>query len=174
VDRARVWRGVRPGTPTHVKLANIWITINTGGGPTPDKSDIILEIPEDRNHFDTFLNLRVADIWAVYTEWRARGARFLTAPIDNHGYELRCYVQDPDGRIIEVGKRPGCSNDSGDRRHDGWRIVSSSSATALAGRRCAIQAAPRAAGAAVPAGGLPTPVLGGGDGAVLVQVPVLA
>jgi hypothetical protein len=32
------------------------------------------------------------------------GAGFLTEPLDNHGWELRCYMRDPDGYIIEVGQ----------------------------------------------------------------------
>ena len=98
---------IGPGVPNYVKLANIWIIVNIGGGPTLDKPDIILDVHDDPTRFDTFLNLRVADIHAVYDEWRGRGAEFLTPPLDNHGYELRCYVRDPDGRIIEVGQATG-------------------------------------------------------------------
>jgi hypothetical protein len=75
-----VWRGVRPGAPTYVKFANIWIGINAGGGPTPDKPQVFLDVHDNSNRFDTFLNLRVADIQAVYEEWQAMGARFLTPP----------------------------------------------------------------------------------------------
>ena len=50
------------------------------------------------------MNLRVADIQACYDDWKAKGARFLTEPLDNHGWELRCYMQDPDGYIIELGQ----------------------------------------------------------------------
>ena len=73
-------------------------------GPTPDKPEVILETPQDLNRFSSFLNLRVADIWACYSEWKAKGAQFLTEPLDNHGSELRCYMRDPDGYIIEVGQ----------------------------------------------------------------------
>ncbi len=106
-----VWRAVHPGAPTYVKFANIWIGINAGGGPTPDKPDIVLDVHDEANRFDTFLNLRVADIQAVYDEWRGRGAEFLTPPLDNQGYELRCYLRDPDGRIIEVGQATGFLQD---------------------------------------------------------------
>jgi catechol 2,3-dioxygenase-like lactoylglutathione lyase family enzyme len=104
-----VFDGTRigPGVPIYVKLANVWIIINSGGGPTPDKPDIVLDVHDDPTRFDTFLNLRVADIRALYDEWRGRGAEFLTPPLDNHGYELRCYMRDPDGRIIEVGQATG-------------------------------------------------------------------
>jgi len=49
------------------------------------------------------LNLRVADIHAAYSEWSARGAEFLTEP-KQHEIEIRCYIRDPDGHIIEVGQ----------------------------------------------------------------------
>ncbi len=47
------------------------------------------------------------DIQAVYEEWSARGVPFITSPSDNGGYEIRCYIRDPDGRIIEVGEHIG-------------------------------------------------------------------
>jgi predicted enzyme related to lactoylglutathione lyase len=53
------------------------------------------------------MNIRVADIQAVYDDWTAKGADFITPPLDNGGYELRCYLRDPDGRIIEVGQSTG-------------------------------------------------------------------
>ncbi len=95
------------GAPTFVKLANTWVIVNTGGGPTPDKLETILEPPPDPDRVSAFMNIRVADIDAVYAEWTAKGAEFVTPPLDNHGYELRCYVRDPDGRIIEVGQATG-------------------------------------------------------------------
>jgi hypothetical protein len=42
-----------------------------------------------------FLNVRVADIDAVYREWSSRGAQFITEPLNNHGAELRCYLGTP-------------------------------------------------------------------------------
>jgi catechol 2,3-dioxygenase-like lactoylglutathione lyase family enzyme len=95
---------VKAENPTYVKLANSWLILNSGGGPTPDKPEVILETPQDLNRFSSFLNLRVADIWACYSDWKAKGAQFLTEPLDNHGSELRCYMRDPDGYIIEVGQ----------------------------------------------------------------------
>jgi predicted enzyme related to lactoylglutathione lyase len=95
---------VSPENPCIIKLANSWIILNTGGGPTPDKPDIILEPPQNPNIVSSFLNLRVADIQACYNEWREKGANFITEPLDNHGWETRCYMRDPDGYIIEVGQ----------------------------------------------------------------------
>ena len=88
---------------TYVALANSWIIINVGGGPTDDKPTVTLETPPDPDRVSSFLNIRVADIQAVYDEWTARGAQFLTPPVQ-HETEIRGYVRDPDGYIIEVGQ----------------------------------------------------------------------
>jgi catechol 2,3-dioxygenase-like lactoylglutathione lyase family enzyme len=94
---------VREGEPSMVALANSWIIINVGGGPTDDKPTVTLETPPDLNRTSSFLNIRVADINAVYAEWSARGAEFL-APPKEHATEFRCYIRDPDGHLIEVGE----------------------------------------------------------------------
>jgi catechol 2,3-dioxygenase-like lactoylglutathione lyase family enzyme len=86
-----------------VAIANGWVTITSPGAPTPDKPTVTLEPPSDLDRVSGFLNIRVADIGAAYDQWRARGAKFLTAPID-HGGEIRCYMHDPDGHLIEVGQ----------------------------------------------------------------------
>src|SRR6202046_5209315 len=92
-----------PGGLTYVALANSWIIINVGGGPTDDKPAVTLETPRDPDLASSFLNIRVSDIHAVYAEWSARGAEFLTPP-KQHKTELRCYIRDPDGYLIEVGQ----------------------------------------------------------------------
>ena len=91
------------GEPTIVALANSWIIINVGGGPTDDKPTVTLEPPQDPDRVSSFLNIRVADIHSVYSTWSERGADFLTLPIDR-GREIRCYMRDPDGHLIEVGQ----------------------------------------------------------------------
>ncbi len=88
---------------TNVALANGFIVINAGGGPTDDKPTVTLETPRDPDRVSSFLNIRVEDIHAKYEEWRARGAEFLTPP-KQHQYEIRCYIRDPDGYLIEVGQ----------------------------------------------------------------------
>ena len=91
------------GGLTYVTLANSWIIINVGGGPTDDKPAVTLETPGDPDRVSSFLNIRVGDIQAMYAEWSARGASFLTPP-KQHEYEIRCYIHDPDGHLIEVGQ----------------------------------------------------------------------
>jgi catechol 2,3-dioxygenase-like lactoylglutathione lyase family enzyme len=94
---------VLAGEPSIVALANGWIIINVGGGPTDDKPTVTLETPPNPDRTSSFLNIRVADIQAVYADWSARGAEFLTPP-KQHETEIRCYMRDPDGHLIEVGQ----------------------------------------------------------------------
>ena len=88
--------------PGYLQLANIWMILNVGGGPTADKPTVTLSVP-DPNHINSFMNFRVADIQACYELWTSRGAEFITEPIPKYG-EIRCYIRDPDGYIIEVGQ----------------------------------------------------------------------
>ena len=53
-DQSREWyetvlgaRTVNPRDPVIMKVANGWIILNVGGGPTEDKPDVILETPPD-------------------------------------------------------------------------------------------------------------------------------
>jgi len=110
VDRSaqfysRVFGGtvVRTGHPSIVRIGNTWLILNVGGGPTDDKPSIWLRPPRQLNEVSSFMNIRVADVASCYDMWRARGAEFLTEPKD-HGVEIRCYMRDPDGYLIEVGQ----------------------------------------------------------------------
>ena len=112
-DRAReFYRSIFDGTvllerdPVIMKVANTWLILNEGGGPTDDKPTVTLETPPNPDRTSAFMNVRVADIAKCYEEWRAKGAEFLTEPKD-HGREIRGYIRDPDGHLIEVGQATG-------------------------------------------------------------------
>ena len=94
---------LREGEPTFLRLGNIWLMINGGGGPTDDKPEVTASPPRDENILSNFLNLRVNDIRRYYDLWSSRGAKFITEP-KIHATELRCYMRDPDGYLIEVGQ----------------------------------------------------------------------
>jgi catechol 2,3-dioxygenase-like lactoylglutathione lyase family enzyme len=94
---------LRDGEPVLLRLGNIWLTINGGGGPTDDKPEVLASPPRDPNILSIFLNLRVTDIRRYYDLWSSRGAKFITEP-KVHATELRCYMRDPDGYFIEVGQ----------------------------------------------------------------------
>ena len=95
-------RGDSKGAPGYIQIANTWLLVNVGGGPTPDKPSVTLTVP-DPDKFNGFMNIRVADIQGCYELWKSRGAEFITPPIPKYG-ETRCYMRDPDGYIIEIGQ----------------------------------------------------------------------
>jgi predicted enzyme related to lactoylglutathione lyase len=95
------------GPPGYIQIANTWLIVNVGGGPTPEKPTVTLSVPADPDSVSGFMNIRVADIQACYKLWRSRGAAFITEPKEQYG-ETCCYIRDPDGYIIEVGQsKPG-------------------------------------------------------------------
>ena len=99
-------RVVRERDPVILRVANSWLILNDGGGPTDDKPGVTLATPRDLSETSAFLNVRVADIDTVYEEWSTKGASFVTEPKD-HGTEIRAYIRDPDGHLIEVGQATG-------------------------------------------------------------------
>jgi catechol 2,3-dioxygenase-like lactoylglutathione lyase family enzyme len=102
-------RGDSKGAPVYLEIANTWLILNVGGGPTPDKPSVTLGVLADPDRISSFMDIRVADIQACYQLWRSRGAEFITEPKEKYG-ETRCYIRDPDGYIIEVGQsKPGVS-----------------------------------------------------------------
>ncbi len=92
--------------PCIVRVSNSWILMNPGGPPTPDKPGISVVDYQPGDTTSIFLNLRVADIQACYEAWKEKGAELVTPPIDREA-EIRCYMRDPDGYLIEVGQFTG-------------------------------------------------------------------
>ena len=80
-------RGDSSGAPGYVQIANTWLLVNPGGGPTPDKPSVTLSVPANPDLVSSFMNIRVADIQACYKLWRSRGAEFYQ--------ELSGIAQDP-------------------------------------------------------------------------------
>jgi predicted enzyme related to lactoylglutathione lyase len=70
-------RGDSKGAPGYIQIANTWLIVDVGGGPTPDKPSVTLSVPADPDSVSSFMNIRVADIQACYELWRARGAEFI-------------------------------------------------------------------------------------------------
>jgi catechol 2,3-dioxygenase-like lactoylglutathione lyase family enzyme len=104
---AQVLRDGVDGPPAILRFHNTWLVLSTEGGPTDDKPDVIAVAPRDSKTLSSALNLRVTNICELYERWRALGAEFLTPPKE-HEAEIRCYMCDPDGHLIEVGQaKPG-------------------------------------------------------------------
>jgi predicted enzyme related to lactoylglutathione lyase len=53
---------VREGSPTIVLVANTWVLVDVGGGPTEDKPTVTLAPPKTADEVSCFMNIRVADI----------------------------------------------------------------------------------------------------------------
>jgi catechol 2,3-dioxygenase-like lactoylglutathione lyase family enzyme len=94
---------VMEGPPTILRFQNSWLILSAEGAPTDDRPGITALAPRDGAAFSSALNLRVSDINDVYQRWRSLGAHFLTPPKEHHS-EIRCYLRDPDGHLIEVGQ----------------------------------------------------------------------
>lgn len=89
------------GTSCVLSFQGAWILLVTGGPPTPDKPTVSFEPPGDADRVDHQLTLRVPDCHAAYATLTARGATFLTPPVDRGG-EVRCFFRDPDGHLLEI------------------------------------------------------------------------
>jgi lactoylglutathione lyase len=89
-----------------IRLANSWLILHIAAGPSPDAPDVYIAPPTDLQHVSAYLEIRVTDIQQTYREWSAKGAQFLTEPKDR-GDEIRCYMRDPDGHLIEIGEATG-------------------------------------------------------------------
>ena len=91
------------GTSAVFRFLGNWLLLVTGGGPTDDKPTVTFEPPADPDRVSSAVTIRVSDCPAVYDTLRARGAEFLTPPVDN-GYETRCFLRDPDGHLFELSQ----------------------------------------------------------------------
>ncbi|MEV6367962.1 VOC family protein [Micromonospora musae] len=103
---------VRERRPAILRFHNSYIVINDEGGPTDDKPTVRAQAPADPDVLSSALNVRVTDVRAVYEQWRSQGGEFLTEPKD-HGAEIRCYLRDPDGYLIELGQGTGILVEAG-------------------------------------------------------------
>src|SRR6516162_5266749 len=52
-------RGDAKGAPGYMQIANTWLIVNVGGGPTPDKLSVTLSVPPDPDLVSSFINIRV-------------------------------------------------------------------------------------------------------------------
>jgi len=80
-----------------------WLLVVTGGEPTKDKPDVVFAAPTDLNRVSHSFTIRVGDCQQAYEVLKARGAEFLTAPV-NSGYEIRAFFRDPDGHLFEISQ----------------------------------------------------------------------
>ena len=91
------------GTSCVLQFQGAWLLLVTGGGPTRGKPDVTFAPPPDPDTVSHAMAIRVPDCQAAYETLEARGARFLTPPVD-HGGEVRCFFRDPDGHLLELSE----------------------------------------------------------------------
>lgn len=91
------------GTSVVLELLGNWLLLVSGGGPTPGKPDVTLDVPSDRNRVSSQMIFRVDDCRGTYELLRGRGAEFLAPPVDRGG-EIRAFFRDPDGHLFEISE----------------------------------------------------------------------
>lgn len=91
------------GTSAVLRFQGAWLLLVTGGGPTPDKPTVTFVPPVNPDAVSHQLTLRVPDCRRAYEVLKARGATFLTPPLDRGG-EIRCFFRDPDGHLLEISE----------------------------------------------------------------------
>jgi catechol 2,3-dioxygenase-like lactoylglutathione lyase family enzyme len=82
------------GTSVVLRFLGTWLLLVTGGGPTADKPDVTFAEPVDPRTVSHEMTIRVPDCHAAYETLRARGAQFLTPPVD-YDWEVRGFFRDP-------------------------------------------------------------------------------
>jgi catechol 2,3-dioxygenase-like lactoylglutathione lyase family enzyme len=112
VDRARDFYGdvlgaelyrEYGGTSAVLRFLGGWLLLVTGGGPTPDKPNVTFAPPADPSTVSHEMTIRVPDCRAAYETLLARGAEFLTPPVE-YDWEVRCFFRDPDGHLLEISE----------------------------------------------------------------------
>jgi catechol 2,3-dioxygenase-like lactoylglutathione lyase family enzyme len=91
------------GTSAVFRFLGTWLLLVTGGGPTADKPEVTFAAPADPTTVGHSMTIRVADCHATYAELTARGARFLTPPVE-YEWEIRAFFRDPDGHLFEISE----------------------------------------------------------------------
>lgn len=90
-------------TSVVLDLLGNWLLLVTGGAPTPDKPTVTLVAPDDPDQVSGQIIFRVEDCRRTFELLSARGAEFLTEPLDRGG-EIRAFFRDPDGHLYEISQ----------------------------------------------------------------------
>lgn len=91
------------GTTLVYDFQGAWLVVVTGGGPTEDKPGVKMAPPVDIDLVGHAMTIRVPDCEAAYETLLARGAEFLTPPVD-HETEVRAFFRDPSGHLFEISE----------------------------------------------------------------------
>jgi catechol 2,3-dioxygenase-like lactoylglutathione lyase family enzyme len=91
------------GTSCVLTFLVTWLLLVTGGGPTVDKSTGAFAPPGDPDQVSHAMTIRVPDCHAAYAVLSARGAVFVTSPVEWAG-EIQAFFRDPDGHLFEISQ----------------------------------------------------------------------
>jgi catechol 2,3-dioxygenase-like lactoylglutathione lyase family enzyme len=91
------------GTSVVLRFLGTWLLLVSGGPPTSDKPGVSFAPPLDPDSVAHEMTIRVPDCHAAYATLRARGAEFLTPPVE-YDWEVRCFFRDPDGHLLELSQ----------------------------------------------------------------------
>jgi catechol 2,3-dioxygenase-like lactoylglutathione lyase family enzyme len=113
LERAKAWyrdvlgaelTGEYGGTSCVLRFLDAWLLLVTGGPPTADKPGVTFAAPEDPDRVAAELIVGVPDCRRAYADLTARGASFLTPPVE-YPWEIRAFFHDPDGHLFEISER---------------------------------------------------------------------
>jgi catechol 2,3-dioxygenase-like lactoylglutathione lyase family enzyme len=91
------------GTSSVFQFQGAWLLLVTGGGPTADKATVTFAAPVDPERVSHSMTIRVPDCRAAFATLSARGAVFLTPPVESD-WEVRAFFRDPDGHLLEISE----------------------------------------------------------------------
>jgi catechol 2,3-dioxygenase-like lactoylglutathione lyase family enzyme len=91
------------GTSVVLTLLGQWLLLVTGGEPTADKPTVRFAPPTDPDAVSAEMIFGVADCRSAYETLVARGAEFLTPPVE-YDWEIRAFFRDPDGHLFEISE----------------------------------------------------------------------
>jgi catechol 2,3-dioxygenase-like lactoylglutathione lyase family enzyme len=94
------------GTSVAMRLVEQWLLLVTGGEPTADKPTVTFAAPSDPDTVSAEMIFGVPDCRAAYETLLARGAEFLTPPVE-YEWEVRAFFRDPDGHLFEISESRG-------------------------------------------------------------------
>ena len=96
------------GTSAVLRFLGTWLLLVTSGGPTADKPGVAFAPPPNPDTVSHEMTIRVPDCREAYDSLCARGARFLTPPVE-YEWEVRCFFRDPDGHLLEISESRAAS-----------------------------------------------------------------
>ena len=101
------------GSSCVLRFLDAWLLLVTAGGPTADKPSVTFAAPAEPDRVSHEMTIRVPDCRGAMATLEARGATFL-APASESAWEIRAFLRDPDGHLIEISEARVPTTPTGD------------------------------------------------------------